>query len=74
MRKNLLNEELGVDIVLYDVLGDVVCGGFAMPLRMVLAKQIYVVTSSDYMAMYAANNICRGMKECAKKGGNRLGD
>ncbi|UXM85305.1 nitrogenase iron protein [Methanococcus aeolicus] len=73
LKKMDIYEELGVDIVLYDVLGDVVCGGFAMPLRMGLAKQIYVVTSSDYMAMYAANNICRGMKEFAKKGGSRLG-
>ncbi|EHP85405.1 nitrogenase iron protein [Methanotorris formicicus] len=73
LKKMNVFEELEVDIVLYDVLGDVVCGGFAMPLRMGLAKQIYIVTSSDYMAMYAANNICRGMKEFAKKGGSRLG-
>jgi len=73
LKKMDIYEELGVDIVLYDVLGDVVCGGFAMPLRMGLAKQIYVVTSPDYMAMYAANNICRGMKEFAKKGGSKLG-
>ncbi|ENN96061.1 nitrogenase reductase-like protein [Methanocaldococcus villosus KIN24-T80] len=61
-------KRLGVDIVLYDILGDVVCGGFAMPLRLGLVKQIYIVTSSDYMAMYAANNICKGIKEFAKKG------
>jgi len=73
LKKMNVFEELGVDVVLYDVLGDVVCGGFAMPLRMGLAKQIYIVTSSDYMAMYAANNICRGMKEFAKRGGSRLG-
>ncbi|AEF96954.1 Nitrogenase iron protein [Methanotorris igneus Kol 5] len=73
LKKMNVFEELGVDVVLYDVLGDVVCGGFAMPLRMGLAEQIYIVTSSDYMAMYAANNICRGMKEFAKRGGSRLG-
>jgi nitrogenase iron protein NifH len=73
LKKMNVFDELGVDVVLYDVLGDVVCGGFAMPLRMGLAKQIYIVTSSDYMAMYAANNICKGLKEFAKKGGSRLG-
>jgi nitrogenase iron protein NifH len=73
LKKMNVFEELKPDVVLYDVLGDVVCGGFAMPLRMGLAKQIYIVTSSDYMAMYAANNICKGLKEFAKKGGSRLG-
>jgi nitrogenase iron protein NifH len=73
LKKMNVFEELKPDVVLYDVLGDVVCGGFAMPLRMGLAKQIYIVTSSDYMAMYAANNICKGLKEFARKGGSRLG-
>src|SRR5664280_210461 len=45
------------DIVIYDVLGDVVCGGFAMPIRQGIAEQVYTVTSADYMAIYAVNNL-----------------
>lgn len=66
-------EELKPDIVIYDVLGDVVCGGFAMPLRKGLADEVYIVTSADYLALYAANNICRGIGEFANKGGSPLG-
>ncbi len=66
-------EELKPDVVIYDVLGDVVCGGFAMPLRRGLADEVYVVTSADYLAIYAANNICKGISEFANKGGSPLG-
>jgi nitrogenase iron protein NifH len=64
---NLL-EKLGVfsddlDVVIYDVLGDVVCGGFAVPLREEFADEVYVVTSGEYMALYAANNISKGIKK-----------
>ena len=52
-----------VDIIIYDVLGDVVCGGFAVPLREDFADEVYIVTSGEYMALYAANNICRGIKK-----------
>lgn len=45
------------DVVLYDVLGDVVCGGFAAPIREGYASQILIVTSGEKMALYAANNI-----------------
>ena len=48
------------DLVLYDVLGDVVCGGFAVPMRNGYADTIYIVTSGEYMSIYAANNILRG--------------
>jgi nitrogenase iron protein NifH len=48
-----------IDIILYDVLGDVVCGGFAVPIRKNYAEEIYVVTSGEFMALYAANNICK---------------
>lgn len=64
-------EEL--DYVFYDVLGDVVCGGFAMPIREGKAKEIYIVASGEMMALYAANNICKGIKKYALKGGVRLG-
>jgi nitrogenase iron protein NifH len=65
------DEEL--DYVFYDVLGDVVCGGFAMPIREGKAKEIYVVASGEMMALYAANNICKGVAKYAQKGGVRLG-
>lgn len=63
----------GIDYVFYDVLGDVVCGGFAMPMREGKAKEIYIVCSGEMMAMYAANNICKGILKFAESGGIRLG-
>ncbi|MEE0845846.1 MAG: nitrogenase iron protein [Eggerthellaceae bacterium] len=62
-----------LDYVFYDVLGDVVCGGFAMPIREGKAQEIYVVASGELMAMYAANNICKGVQKYARSGGVRLG-
>ncbi|MHC6180304.1 nitrogenase iron protein [Clostridium sp. JNZ X4-2] len=62
-----------LDYVFYDVLGDVVCGGFAMPIREGKAKEIYIVASGEMMALYAANNISKGIKRYANKGGVRLG-
>lgn len=76
---NLL-EQLGAwdpkyqtDYTFYDVLGDVVCGGFAMPIRDGKAEEIYIVVSGEMMAMYAANNICKGIKKYAQAGTVRLG-
>ena len=63
----------GVDYVSYDVLGDVVCGGFAMPIRENKAQEIYIVTSGEMIAMYAANNIAKGILKYANSGGVRLG-
>ena len=73
-----LLEQLGaytddLDYVFYDVLGDVVCGGFAMPIREGKAKEIYIVASGEMMALYAANNISKGIARYARKGGVRLG-
>lgn len=62
-----------LDYVFYDVLGDVVCGGFAMPIREGKAKEIYIVASGEMMALYAANNISKGIRRYAKTGGVRLG-
>ena len=62
-----------LDFVFYDVLGDVVCGGFAMPIREGKAKEIYIVASGEMMALYAANNIAKGISRYAKTGGVRLG-
>ena len=60
------------DFVFYDVLGDVVCGGFAMPIRENKAEEIYIVVSGEMMAMYAANNIARGILKYAANGKVRL--
>ena len=73
-----LLEQLGaytedLDYVFYDVLGDVVCGGFAMPIREGKAQEIYIVASGEMMALYAANNISKGIARYAKTGGVRLG-
>lgn len=62
-----------LDYVFYDVLGDVVCGGFAMPIREGKAKEIYIVASGEMMALYAANNISKGVQRYARTGGVRLG-
>ncbi|MGE4482627.1 nitrogenase iron protein [Acidocella sp.] len=62
-----------IDYVSYDVLGDVVCGGFAMPIRENKAQEIYIVMSGEMMAMYAANNIAKGILKYANSGGVRLG-
>ena len=50
------------DVVLYDVLGDVVCGGFAAPIREGYADEVLIVTSGEKMALYAANNIYQAVK------------
>ncbi|GAA2182612.1 nitrogenase iron protein [Brooklawnia cerclae] len=62
-----------LEYVFYDVLGDVVCGGFAMPMREGKAQEIYIVASGEMMAMYAANNICKGIRKFAQTGVVRLG-
>ncbi len=48
------------DVVIYDVLGDVVCGGFAMPIREGYAREVFIVSSGEMMALYAANAATRG--------------
>ena len=62
-----------LDYVFYYVLGDVVCGGFAMPIRDGKSMEIYIVASGEMMSLYAANNISKGIKRYAEKGGVRLG-
>lgn len=73
-----LMEELGaytpdLDFAFFDVLGDVVCGGFAMPIRDGKAEEVYIVASGEMMAIYAANNICKGLLKYANQSGVRLG-
>lgn len=72
-----LLEDLGVremnfDTIIYDVLGDVVCGGFAVPIRREYADRVYIVTSGEYMSIYAANNILKGLKNY-DRGRKRVG-
>nr|WP_320115902.1 nitrogenase iron protein [uncultured Desulfuromonas sp.] len=62
-----------LDFIFFDVLGDVVCGGFAMPIRDGKAEEVYIVASGEMMAVYAANNICKGLTKYAKQSGVRLG-
>ncbi|MDO9522378.1 MAG: nitrogenase iron protein NifH [Methanocorpusculum sp.] len=67
-------EELGAykkyhpDIILYDVLGDVVCGGFALPIRQGYADEVCIVTSGEMMSLYAADNISQAVKNYSKRG------
>ena len=60
------------DIVLYDVLGDVVCGGFAQPIREGYAREIYLVCCGEFMTLYAANNIAKGIARLAQHSPSRL--
>lgn len=61
------------DVIIYDVLGDVVCGGFAMPIRNGYAKDVFIVTSGEMMSLYAANNIAEAVKNFQADGYARLG-
>jgi len=66
-------EELDLDYVIYDVLGDVVCGGFAVPIREGIAEHVFTVSSSDFMSVYASNNLFKGIQKYSKSGGALLG-
>lgn len=56
------------DVVIYDVLGDVVCGGFALPIRKGYAEEVYIVTSGERMALYAADNIQQSVRNNSSRG------
>jgi len=58
----------GVEVVVYDILGDVVCGGFAQPIREGFAEEIYLLCSGSFMSLYAANNIAKGVRRLARRG------
>ena len=58
----------GVDVVVYDVLGDVVCGGFAQPIREGYAQEIYLLCSGAFMSIYAANNIAKAIRRLSRQG------
>jgi len=61
-------DQYGVDVVIYDVLGDVVCGGFAQPIRQGYAREIYLICSGAFMSLYAANNIAKGIRRLSRSG------
>jgi len=65
--------ELDLDYVIYDVLGDVVCGGFAVPIREGIAEHVFTVSSSDFMSIYASNNLMKGIQKYSNKGGALFG-
>ncbi len=73
LKKGRIFEELDLDYVIYDVLGDVVCGGFAMPIREGIAEHVFTVSSADFMAVYAANNLFKGIQKYSNSGGALLG-
>jgi nitrogenase iron protein NifH len=73
LKQQRVFEALDLDFVIYDVLGDVVCGGFAVPIREGIAEHVFTVSSSDFMAIYAANNLFTGIKKYSNNGGALLG-
>jgi len=73
LKQQRVFEELDLDYVIYDVLGDVVCGGFAVPIREGIAQHVFTVTSADFMAIYAANNLFKGIQKYSNAGGALLG-
>jgi nitrogenase iron protein NifH len=66
-------EDLALDVVIFDVLGDVVCGGFAVPIREGIAEHVFTVSSSDFMSIYASNILFRGISKYSNSGGALLG-
>jgi nitrogenase iron protein NifH len=73
MKQQKVFEDLDLDFVIYDVLGDVVCGGFAVPIREGIAEHVFTVSSADFMAVYAANNLFKGIQKYSNSGGALLG-
>jgi len=73
LKQQNIFDELDLDFVIYDVLGDVVCGGFAVPIREGIAEHVFTVSSSDFMAVYAANNLMKGIKKYSNSGGALFG-
>ena len=66
-------DELKVDVVIYDILGDVVCGGFSLPIRKGYAKETYVVTSGELESLYQVINVSKAIRRFDKRSGSKLG-
>ncbi len=64
-------ENNNISFVIYDVLGDVICGGLAAPMRAGFAKEVYIVTSGELMALYAANNLLLGVENIISMEGGK---
>ncbi|MDR3267569.1 MAG: nitrogenase iron protein [Tannerella sp.] len=73
LKQQKIFEELALDFVIFDVLGDVVCGGFAVPIREGIAEHVFTVSSSDFMSIYASNNLMKGIKKYSNSGGALFG-
>lgn len=73
LKQQKIFNDLDLDFVIYDVLGDVVCGGFAVPIREGIAEHVFTVSSADFMAIYAANNLFKGIQKYSNAGGALLG-
>jgi nitrogenase iron protein NifH len=73
LKQQKIFDDLDLDFVIYDVLGDVVCGGFAVPIREGIAEHVFTVSSADFMAIYAANNLFKGIQKYSNAGGALLG-
>ncbi len=66
-------DELQVDVVIYDILGDVVCGGFSLPIRKGYARETYVVTSGELESLYQVTNVSKAIRRFEKRSGSKLG-
>jgi len=66
-------EILSIDVVIYDILGDVVCGGFSMPIRKGYAQETYVITSGELEALYQVTNVSKAIRRFDKRSGSKLG-
>lgn len=64
---NLIKES-GATFVIFDVIGDIVCGGFAQPIRAGFAKELYLVSSGELMSLYSSNNICHAVESAISEG------
>jgi len=65
--------QLAIDVVVYDILGDVVCGGFSLPIRQGFARETYVVTSGEFEALYQVSNVSKAIKRFETRSGAKLG-
>lgn len=66
-------KRLGIDVVVYDILGDVVCGGFSLPIRQGYAQETYVVTSGEFEALYQVTNVSKAIIRFDKRSGSKMG-
>ena len=73
LKKLNILKALGIEIVIYDILGDVVCGGFSLPIRQGFAQETYVVTSGEFEALYQVTNVCKAIKRFDARAGSKLG-